>query len=315
MMYKFIFFFISLCFIFLSGCKEQSTEPKIGIVIPIEHKALQEIVTGFTTTLSQKKAVHFKIMNAQGDMNIQRSMIQQLRDQHYQMIVPIATGTSQMTLAMVHTIPIVSLAAELTEADRQKLKNCNIAIVHDEIPPEKSLQFIHTAYPHLTQLTLIHSSADKIFPEVKEAVDAGKKLGIEVKPMMATTLPDLTSISNNLPSTTQGIFILKDNLIASGIATLVKKAKDHHILLITSDQGSVLNGAHFALGVPERKIGEEGAELALQILSGKSPCDLPIKEMTQLTLFINENAFNNKKQSIIELRKAAEKLHYQVEIN
>ena len=78
--------------------------------------------------------------------------------------------------------------------------------------------------------------------------------------------------------------------MASGIATLVKTANDRHIPLITSDQGTIEKGASFALGVTEQSIGQAGAKLAIRILNGEKPCDLPIVEMHDLplTLFIHE---------------------------
>lgn len=314
-MRKISFYFISIIFLFiiLTGCaKEKSSDIKIGIILPIEHKALQEIVTGFSEKLTEiyPHPIQIKIMNAQGDINLQRAIIQQMQNQHYSVIVPVATATTQMTSAMIHDQPIVSLATEMNHSDRQKLAKCNIAIVHDEIPVDLSIAFIHAAYPNLQRLTLIHSTSDKIFPEVKAAVSAGKKLNIDIKPLMVSTLPELVSTTQSLPNDTQGIFILKDNLIASGISTIIKTAHNKKIPLITSDQGTVENGASVALGVKERKIGEEGATLAQQILSGKSPCDLPIVEMNKLSVFVNKkNVINTG-----TILSAAKKLNYQIEL-
>lgn len=315
-MHKIVLYFLSIIFLFLlilTGCeKEKSAGVKIGIILPIEHKALQDIVAGFSQKLKESypHPIQIKIMNAQGDINLQRAIVQQMRDQNYALIVPIATGTTQMTSSMVHDQPIVSLAAEMSDSDRKKLAQCNIAIVHDEIPPQLSIAFIHAAYPNLHRLTLIHSTSDKIFPEVNAAISAGKKLNIDVKPLMVATLPELMSTMHSLRNDTQGIFILKDNLIASGISTIIKTSQDKKIPLITSDQGTVENGASFSLGVKERKIGEAGAILAQQILAGQSPCDLPIVEMKKLSVFINKKRMT-KAETIIA---TAKQLNYQIEL-
>lgn len=299
----------------LFGCQQQETpKPKIGIVLPLEHKALQEIVAGFTEKLREiyPEPVQIKVMNAQGDMNLQRAIIQQMKDQNYSLIVPVATGVTQMTVSMIYNIPIVSLAAQFSEQDRRKLNPCNIAVVHDEITPEQSIAFIHAAYPNLRHLTLIHSTSDKIFSQVKESVQAGKNLGIEIKPLMVAALPELVSASRAIPSETQGIFVLKDNLIVSGMPTLAKMAHEKQIPLFTSDEGSVETGAGFALGVRERQIGEEGAKLAVAALKKEPMCKLPIVEMKQLTVFINKTALAQQKQNASPIEVAAKNSHYDV---
>jgi putative ABC transport system substrate-binding protein len=287
---------------------------KIGIILPLEHQALNDIVAGFSEKLPKMygESVQIKIMNAQGDVNLQRAIIQQMHDQHYDLIVPVATGTTQMTLSMVHDTPIVGLAADLSEADRQKLTPCNIVIVHDEIPPRKLIEFLHMTHPKLKKLTLIHSTSDKIFPDVQATIAVGKQLGIEVKALMVATLPELTSATQALSNETQGIFILKDNLIASGIATLAKAANDKHIPLFTSDEGSVQSGAGFSLGVREKQIGEEGAVLAAAVIAGDSACHIPNVEMRKLTVFINKKSLEKELQDGNNIETAAKKLNYQV---
>jgi putative ABC transport system substrate-binding protein len=312
--FKHLFFVIFLTSL-ISCNKNTDHTQTISVILPMEHKALQEIVSGFTDKLHAiyPKPIKINVLNAEGDVNVQRALIQQAHDSNDTVIVPVATGVSQMTAAMIHDKPIVSIAADLSENDRKKMHPCHFTVVQDDIPPEKILAVVHAAFPKLTQLTLLHSASDKIFPDVKAAIEAGKKVGIEIKPLMIATLPDLVSASQALPNSTQGIFILKDNLIASGIATLIKTANEKKIPLITSDNGTVESGAGLAVGVHEREIGEEGAILAAKILSGKSAGELPIVKMEKLTVFVNKKALEDEGQSFSNINNAARKLNYKVE--
>jgi len=310
------FLFISIFCAFSAGCQQSSDVKKVGIIVPIEVKALDEIVAGFESSLQKQSPypLEFKVANAQSDMNMERAIVQQMQAANYDIIAPIGTDATEMTATMIKNRPIVSLAASYSEQDRKQRKPCNIAVVHDEIPPATSIQFLHEVYPQLTQLVLIHSASDKIFPQVKETIAAGKKYGIVVKAMMAPTLNDIYSVANNIPTDTQAIFVLKDTMIVNGIATLEMAAAKRHIPLYTSDQGSVQDGAAFSLGVHEREIGEDGGRLAAQILSGTPACALPIVEMTKLTVFINKDAVAKEGQSLDVLQNVAGKQHFQVEI-
>lgn len=299
----------------LNGCDSPSSEKKIGIIVPLEHKAINEIVAGFTETLQKKysQPIKIKVANAQGDINIQRAIIQQMKNDNYDIIVPIGTTTTQMTLALIQDHAIVSLAAQYSQKDRDARKKCNVALVHDEISAEQQLQFIHTAYPNISKIVLIHSPQDKVFPEIEASISAGEKLGISIKPLMINSLNELYTVANAVSPDTQAIYILKDHMIVSGIATLELLAEKRSIPLITSDQGSVEDGSAFSIGVHEREIGEEGALLAEKILTGTIACTLPIVTMKNLTIFINKHSLTKEKQNIDPIVVAAKKLHYQIE--
>jgi putative tryptophan/tyrosine transport system substrate-binding protein len=310
--------FIAFLFVVISiaSCKpSQSGGTTIGIVVPLEHKAMVEIVSGFTETLKKiyPYPVTIKVENAQNDPNLQRAIIQKIVDADDALIVPIGASSTQMTLSMAHGKRVVSLASDLSDADRKKQKSCQTAIVHDEISTQQILEFIHLVYPSLHNLTLIHSSADKIFPDVKKIIEESQQYGITVKDIMVSSLPELYAAIQAMPAESQAILILKDNLIVSGISTLAKVAADRHIPLITSDQGSVQEGAGLALGVHEREIGVQGAMLAAAALQGKSLCEMPIVEMKNLSVFINEKSLQQEAQDLQPILNAAKQLHYQTE--
>lgn len=302
--------------LFLFACKPTpSNTKKIGIVLPIEVKAMNEIVAGFKVATQQnsKVPVEFKVANAQGDMNMERAIISQMQAANYDVIIPIGSDATELTASIVQAKAIVSLASSFSQQQRTKLKVCNIAVVHDEIPVKKQMEFLHAIDPNIKNIVLIHSASDKIFPQVKEAIDTGNVNGIRVKDMLAPTLNDIYSIANNIPVNTQAIFVLKDAMIINGITTLEISAAKNHIPLYTSDQGSVQDGAGFSLGVHEKEIGIDGGKLAAQILNGKSACTLPIVDMTKLTVFINKNSLAAEGQSLAAIQTAAAKYHYNIE--
>lgn len=301
--------------LYTAACYADIHEKKIGIIVPMEHKAMIEIVTGMTDTLHHdiKEPLNIRVANAEGDLNLQRAIIQQMKDQHYDVVMPIATGTAQMTSAYIHEQPIVAVAANITEVERSTNKNCRTAIVHDEIKPQQLIDFIHRIYPEAKHFTLIHSASDKIFPDVDATVKAGREYHLTIKPLMVSSLSELYNITTVIPENTQGVIVLKDSLIISGINTLQIMANKRQIPLITSDQGSVQEGAAFALGVHERDIGVEAAKLAAAILAGKAPCDLPITEMTTLTVFINKRSLTAENQALAPIQQAAHQAGYSVE--
>jgi ABC-type uncharacterized transport system substrate-binding protein len=292
---------------------DNNAPPTVSILIPMEHSAMNDIVAGFEESLraTYGAPLQFQVNNAHNNTTTERALLQNMRGTQNALIVPIGTSTTQMTLALIHQQPIISLAANFSHSERQQRNPCNLAIVHDEIPAATTFAFIHAVYPTLKNMLLIHSADDKIFPEVPIAIRAAEMQDIHLNTLLIKTTADLKRLT--IPAGTEAIFILKDGPIVSNITPLVHTASQLHIPLITSDQGSVQNGAHFALGVYEKQIGEAGGKLAAAVLKGQSPCSLPIVEMSHFTVFINPHAVAKTTPSFTAITDAAANGGYHVE--
>jgi len=296
--------------------KKNMTPIKIGVILPIQHQAMTEIVRGFTLTLKKQypnRPIVLLIRNASGDINLQRSIIEELRTRQVSLFVPVSTNTTLMTLAMVQNTPIVSIASNYTEAERQHRKPCNITAVNDSIPPKSQLLFIKQLMPNLKQITIVHSASDKVIQEVNQFSALAKQMHISVQNLMVQQLSDLYPIASKISSKSQMIFIFKDNLVASGIRTLVQAANYRKIPLVTSDDGTVESGAAFALGVPEYRLGVLGAQLATQVLQGKKACQIPIYTIGRLSVFINPSALTRQEgPSLRDIQLMAKQFHYNI---
>ncbi|HQY22209.1 MAG TPA: ABC transporter substrate-binding protein [Gammaproteobacteria bacterium] len=285
---------------------------QIGILIPMEHAALRDIVAGFETIVRAhypNRSIYFNVQSAQGDIKLQRSIIELFVGQQVDMIVPVGTSATQMTLALVKELPIVSLAAQYTEVDRQKRAFKNMTGVLDEISGKKKLAFIKAIMPNIKTITLIyHSGNEKNYAEIAELKTESKVLGITLQTLMIQVLPELETAARTILPDTEIILIGKDHLLASGIRMLVPIAAKRGIPLMTSDEGTVAEGAAVALGVSERMIGEEGGKLATRVLDGYPIKDLPMQEMQALAVFYNPAA-QQQKITVDALQDYARKNH------
>ncbi len=314
-------FLVIICFLLIAvgiinSVKLKSPARKliqIGILVPMEHTALREIVAGFKHTVEKEfpDAVSFNVQNAQGDLKLQRSIIEMFIGQKMDLIVPIGTNATQMTLSLVKKQPIVSLAATLSEAERKKRDPINVTGILDEIGGQRKLDFLRDIFSELKNLTLIvHSGNEKNFQEVEELRASGEKMGITIQTIQIQNLPELEMAARSISSEANALMILKDHLLASGIRLLVPIADKLQIPLIASDEGSVINGAALALGVRERAIGEEGGRLAVKVLMGHKMTDLPLQQMKELTVFYNASACGQQRIDLQSLERTAAKQAY-----
>lgn len=295
-----------------------SAEKTVGIVLPMDHVALRAIVSGFEKTIQDNYPgkVNFVVQNAQHDMNMQRAIIQKFINQKVDLIVPVATSTTQMAISMVKDQPVLGLAAMIPESVRQQNNlSQHFTAVRDEIDSAKQVDFIQGVLPNIKKITLIYSSDDKVVPEAKETIAQAKKYGITVQPLMIQNLSELYTTSQHIDKDSQAIFVLKDNLIASGINTIVYNTKSRHIPIITSDEGTVSGGSAAALGVEEKQIGKQGGELAVRILKGESLTQLATQDMKELVVFVNTKAAIDQGLPLVAIQKYAKDHHYVIREN
>lgn len=289
---------------------EALIKPKtIGIVIPIALPAMDQIVQGLETEMKAHYPypVKFILKNAQGNTAILQSILQQFNHNNVDLIAPIGTNAAQMAIHMIKTKPIVAVAAKLPPHPAN-----NVTDVLDEVSADQQISFIHQLLPILKKITLIYSSDDRIFTEIKKAQLSAKQNHIELQTLMINTLPDLYSMTAHINPNSQAILILKDELVVSGIRSLIQKANAQHIIIISSDDGSVEKGAGFAFGVRESDIGKNAADLIIKIFQGQNIKNIPSIVMKDYTVFINPKALSEQRVDVQQFKQRIKKLNYTV---
>lgn len=267
----FIFLSILICSTTLLLYPKSKTKPLIGIIVPMEHKALTQIINGLKQELEGQDIV-CKVLNAQGDPNIQKTIINQLIQEKCDLFIPIGTATSQMTLNSAKGHKILCLAADPSVIDSKK--NHQATLLDDTFSTKDSLSFLHTTFPQIKKISLVYSSSEKVSNELPILEESARLYGIEVQKLMVHSMPELYTISQSISLDSQAIFILKDHLIVSAIPTLAKQAEERGIFIMTSDEGSISSGGAFAIGIKESSIGIQGGKMIKTILQGISPQDI-----------------------------------------
>lgn len=277
---KYLLAFLSVLFFTVAV---YANHKNIGIIVPLEHEAMTQIVNGIKESL-QDQNVKITVKNAYGDPNILLTIIKQMQQQD--ILMPIGSSTSLMTISHIKNKPIVCVAAAINNKNHPLVTGVN-----DEISIIKLVDKL----PSLYDITLLYSSSEKVAPAVKELKLYAEKNNIVLHKMMINNLTDLPLAVKNSPKNTQAFLILKDHLLASGINILKQEADNRSIPIIASDEGSVIDGATIAIGVQEKEIGVNSGLIAKDVLNGILPKNIPFKLMDSLMLFINSKSFSRQK--------------------
>ncbi|MFH1831637.1 MAG: ABC transporter substrate binding protein [bacterium] len=265
---------------------------RIGIVTPMAHPAMDQIVNGFKEqfTALYKKPVVFDVQCAQGDDTLMRAIIQSFITKNVAFVAPVGKKATQMSMSMVCNQPVIGVAVDLPENERTANSLCSVTGVCDEISRKLQVDMISQIFPEIKKIAIVYSASEKVFSEVDEFVMYAQKAQIQVQKCMVQAMSELYTVSKTIDSDEQALFVLKDHMIVSGINTLVKEAQMRNVPVITSDNGSVEHGALCALGIEETEIGRAGARLAAKIVQHEiDPKKHATEIIDKLTVFVNKH--------------------------
>jgi len=292
--------------------KLKNPTPLVGIIIPLTHPAMDKIVEGFCAQLDKLlgKPCDYLVRDAQGDQNVQQpAIIDEMKRKNVDIIVPIGTLFTQMTLQKAPDVAVVALAA--LPASIASAHNLATG-VDDEIGSSETLKLIENIVPKLSKIAVIATQSEKTMPEIQAFRNAALNKGIAVQIIYVQTPSDIFLATHSIDSDAQAIHILKDHLVVNSIATLNQIAHDRKIPVIASDEGSVEQGASCALGVEEAGIGRAGAHLAFKVLTGTKPGDLGVKTLDELAVFVNKKGCKLQAASLDRIVAYATKANVKV---
>lgn len=297
--------------IVITHFQEESDAKHIGIIVPMEHKAMELITLGLREAIQTHYSgdIFIDVQNAKGDRFNQKNIIEHFKDQEYDVVIPIGTDVAIATAQNIKDKPILALDI----SDLVHLKQDNLIPVF-ECSLDCSYRFIKTIFPKLKKITFVHSISVKNSKVLENFIQMGVKDGVSIKPIEIQSITDLYIIAKKIDSDSDVIFISKDHLAANGATLLSQAAIDLQIPLIASDEGSVINGAAVAFGNKEINIGHYAGKLAVDLLCGISLKKNKSERIDQFLVFLNEEMATKQGLNCNEVMNAANILSFPLEI-
>ncbi len=289
----------------LSGCSSKSetaTEKvfKIGIVQPMDHPSLNQIRE---TIISELKAqgmdgkIEIITKNANGDMNLLPSIMQEFVNDEVDMIVPIATPAAQAARGATKTIPIVfSAVSNPVEAGLVtsfQETTGNITGVSNSIPIEDIFKLAATITPNVKTFGFVYNSSEiNSTSGIQKAKAYCDKNGIKYKEATITGTADLQQAASSLVEEVDAFFTPNDNTVASAMATYVKVATDAKLPIYAGADSMVKDGALATVGIDYTKLGKQTAAMIVRIVNGQTIKENPVEQVAEYANMININTAN-----------------------
>ncbi|WP_080793937.1 ABC transporter substrate-binding protein [Corynebacterium pacaense] len=268
----------------------------IGINQLVQHPALDAATEGFKEAFADAGVdVDFKEQNANGEQSTALTIAQQFASDNLDLVLAVATPAAQATAQNITNVPVVftavtdAVSAELV--DSNEAPGGNVTGTSDAAPIEDQLELLKQLVPDASTIGIVYASGEVNSQVQVDAVEkAAQPLGIEVKTQTVTTVNEIQQAVDALGDV-DAIYVPTDNMVVSGISSLVQVAEQKQIPVIAAEAGTVEGGAIATLGIDYTELGRQTGEMALRILQdGADPATMPVETATEFTYVINEDA-------------------------
>lgn len=311
---------LSLSTLTFSSFADIAKEQKyVAITAIVEHPALDNVRRGVEDELKDNGYINgenlkLQYASAQGSSANAVQIAKQFAANKPDVIVGIATPSSQALLATTKRIPIIftavtdPVAARLTPG--WEASKTNVTGVSDALPLDAQIDMMLKIKPDAKNIGYVYSPSEVNSTIVlKQLQSALEKRGMQIIAAPAQRTSDISTAARSLKGKVDLIYTTTDNNVVSAYESLAKIANESKIPLLASDPDSAERGAIAALGMSYYDLGRQAGKIVIRILNGEKPGDIPpqIGSITQLT--INKKAA--ERQGIIlseDVLKSATKI-------
>ena len=269
-------------------------EPKnieIGVTQIMEHPALDSARVGFEKALKDNGYEDVKIdyQNAQGDFGtaqmIANSFVQSKKD----LIYAISTPSAQAAYNVTKEIPILITA--VTDVKAAGLVGENITGTSDATSIYKQLETITKILPKVKKVGIIYNTSEQNSQvQVASAKEESKKLGLEIVEVGVTNVNDMAMGLDSLLDKVDVLYTPTDNLVVSATPLVLDKANRKNVPVVGCIEDQVAQGALITDTIDYEKLGYQTGEMALRVLKGEDPKNMPVETLKNTQLIVNKKA-------------------------
>jgi len=278
----------------LFGLAALAAPLKIGITQIVDHPALNAVRQGVIDVLAEAgyvegENVEYILGNAQGDFSVAMSIAQNFLAQGVDLVVSIATPTSQAAVQVFKDTSVPVVFSAVTDPVGAGLTGYpNVTGTSDMIDVTSDLALLKELVPGLTKVGMVYNPGEANSAILTDmAKDAGGDLGLEIVAAAAENTAAVPLAAQSLIGRVQAIYVTTDNTVVSALESVVDVAKSQGIPLLVADPSSLERGALVCTGFDYYDHGRMTGELVLKILQGASPADLPVEYQKGTQVWLN----------------------------
>ena len=243
--------------------------------------------------LQEGSDYNLRCLNAQGDMTTLTSIVTSIRAEEPDLVFAISTPSLQAALRQLGRLPIVFVSVGdgvRSGAGRSETDHLpNVTGITTRSPFEAMARLIKESVPGVHAVGTLFTPSE-INSELYRGwfAEALKKEGIELVAVPVNTSAETSEgMIALLRSPIQVVGQIADNATRPGFSQITRRARDVKLPVFCFDTAEMADGATLALARDYYESGVEAAAVALRVLRGTPPKDIPFSNTRTETLAIN----------------------------
>ncbi len=278
----------------LTGTVAIAAPLKIGITQIVDHPALNAVRQGVMDVLAEAgyvegENVEYILGNAQGDFSVAMSIAQNFLAQGVDLVVSIATPTSQAAVQVFKDTAVPVIFSAVTDPVGAGLTGYpNVTGTSDLIDVASDLALLKRLVPGLEKIGMVYNPGEANSAILTDmAIAAAKDMGLEVVAAAAENTAVVPLAAQSLIGRVQALYITTDNTVVSALESVVDVAKSEGLPLLVADPTSLERGALVCTGFDYYDHGRMTGQVVLQVLKGTSPADIPVQYQKGTQIWLN----------------------------
>ena len=269
---------------------------RVAVVQPLSHTSLNQIRDTIVSEL-EGSDVEFEIVtrNAEGDSAALSTILENVKSDGVDILVPIATNTAQSAKMVFEDtgIPVVFAAVSDPVAAGLTGDDCGfITGVSNNIPAAEIVNLISDFQPDYKRIGFLYTSSEtnsvSTINAAKAWCDAN---GIAYEEVSIANLSELqTAVETLISKGVDALYTGNDNSIASAMSTYIDVAYEYGIPVYCGADSMVADGGFATIGVDYVQLGRQVAAIVERVAGGEQPEDIPYETLADYARFVNLQA-------------------------
>lgn len=243
--------------------------------------------------LVEGRNLNLRLFNAHGDIATLSSIMTAIRSEKVDLLMVISTPVLQAALRLAGDVPIVfTCVADGVRAGAGRTTEDHLPHVTGittRSPFAEMAGWLPRMVPGIRRVGTLYSPGEVNSVLYKDwLAEALRAKGIELVavPVMSTTeTAEGTAVL--LQKNIQAVCQISDNTTRPGFAQIAHKAAEQGIPVFCFDSGGMAEGASMAVARDFFSAGVESAEVAMRVLNGTRPADIPFTNTRSEKITIN----------------------------
>lgn len=284
-----------------SGSAGKAQAQTIGIATFVDHIVLNTVRDGFLDELksagyTQADGWNIVILNANGSPTEAAAVANELLNLRPALLVSFTTpATKPLFEKNRGRYPMVYSFVSFPEQIGISEGSPNVTGLSDGVDFQLLLDLMKEAIPGIQRIGIVASDEPNAQVSHDRILALAKASGIQLSSQIISKEEEVRSAVENIlkqPNDLrpQAIVVGADGVVTNKITALLDVANGWKVPVFAVDESSVDKGAVAGLSVNYADFGRETARVAIRILKGKKPADIPMNRFLAKDILVNEKA-------------------------